>query len=119
MNSIHPFREGNGRTQREFFAALAERAGHPLEFGVISDERMTFVSVAAHERGDLAPMRRMFAEITDPDRVNALEVAQQAIERFRPVQARTSRHGTVYIWRRPNRGRIIAASSAVRPVATS
>lgn len=87
MNSIHPFREGNGRTQREFFAALAERAGHPLEFGVISDERMTFVSVAAHERGDLAPMRRMFAEITNPDRVNALEVAQQAIERFRPVQA--------------------------------
>jgi len=87
LNSIHPFREGNGRTQREFFAALAERAGHPLEFGVISDERMTFVSVAAYERGDLAPMRRMFAEITDPERVNALEVAQQAIERFRPVQA--------------------------------
>ncbi|THK33764.1 hypothetical protein EHS39_34170 [Ensifer sp. MPMI2T] len=61
---MHPFREGNGRVQREFFAALAERAGHPLEFGVISEERMTFVSVVAHERGDLAPMRRMFAEIT-------------------------------------------------------
>ncbi|WP_181149626.1 BID domain-containing protein [Ensifer aridi] len=73
--------------QREFFAALAERAGHPLEFGVISEERMTFVSAVAHESGDLAPMCRMFAEITDPDRVNALEVAQQAIERFRPAQA--------------------------------
>lgn len=32
-------------------------------------------------------MRRMFAEIADPDQVHALEVAQQAIERFRPVQA--------------------------------
>lgn len=87
LNSIHPFREGNGRTQREFFAALADRAGHPLEFGVISDERMTFVSVAAHERGDLAPMRRMFAEITDPERVNALGVAQDFLERNLPKQA--------------------------------
>lgn len=82
LNSVHPFREGNGRTQREFFTALGEQAGHPLEFGVISAERMTFVSVAAHERGDLEPMRRMFAEIADPERVHALEVAQQAIERF-------------------------------------
>lgn len=82
LNSVHPFREGNGRTQREFFTALGEQAGHPLEFGVISAERMTQVSVAAHERGDLEPMRRMFAEIADPERVHALEVAQQAIERF-------------------------------------
>lgn len=38
---------------------------------------MTFVSVAAHERDDRPPMLRMFAEFTDPERVNALEVAQQ------------------------------------------
>lgn len=81
INSIHPFREGNGRTQREFFTALASQAGHPIDFSVISAERMTAVSVAAHERGDLGPMRRMFAEIADPVRVAALDVAQQAIER--------------------------------------
>lgn len=81
INSIHPFREGNGRTQREFFTALASQAGHPIDFSVISAERMTTVSVAAHERGDLGPMRRMFAEIADPVRVAALDVAQQAIER--------------------------------------
>lgn len=81
INSIHPFREGNGRTQREFFTALAAQAGHPIDFSVISAERMTVVSVAAHERGDLGPMRRMFAEIADPARVAALDVAQQAIER--------------------------------------
>ncbi len=57
INSIHPFREGNGRTQREFFTALAGQAGHPIDFSVISAERMTVVSVAA------------------------LDVAQQAIER--------------------------------------
>lgn len=81
INSIHPFREGNGRTQREFFTALAAQAGHPIDFSVISAERMNVVSVAAHERGDLGPMRRMFVEIADPVRVAALDVAQQAIER--------------------------------------
>ncbi|GGA64106.1 Fic/DOC family protein [Pelagibacterium lentulum] len=87
LNAIHPFREGNGRVQREFFSALAERAGHSLEFGVISAERMVQASIAAHERGDLGPLRRMFIEIADPERVRALETAQDAIERFRPVQA--------------------------------
>ena len=30
LNAIHPFREGNGRTQLSYLIALAERAGHPL-----------------------------------------------------------------------------------------
>ncbi|WP_245489967.1 MULTISPECIES: Fic family protein [unclassified Mesorhizobium] len=111
LNSIHPFREGNGCVQREFFAALAEKAGHPLEFGVISDERMTFVSVAAHERDDLASVRRMFAEIT--------EVAQQAIERSDPCRLPTSQHGMAATWQRPSRAKTIAAGSAAQPGRTS
>ncbi|MEN8195247.1 MAG: Fic family protein [Pseudomonadota bacterium] len=31
LNAIHPFREGNGRTQTVFLALLADHAGHPLE----------------------------------------------------------------------------------------
>jgi cell filamentation protein len=31
LNAIHPFREGNGRTQLAFLHLLALRAGHPLE----------------------------------------------------------------------------------------
>jgi len=30
LNAIHPFREGNGRTQTVFLMLLAEHAGHPL-----------------------------------------------------------------------------------------
>lgn len=30
LNAIHPFREGNGRTQMAFILMLADRAGHPL-----------------------------------------------------------------------------------------
>jgi cell filamentation protein len=33
LNAIHPFREGNGRTQLTFLTLLAERAGHPLDLG--------------------------------------------------------------------------------------
>jgi cell filamentation protein len=31
VNAIHPFREGNGRTQLAYFTMLAETAGHALE----------------------------------------------------------------------------------------
>jgi cell filamentation protein len=30
LNAIHPFREGNGRTQLSLLTVLAEHAGHPL-----------------------------------------------------------------------------------------
>lgn len=32
LNAIHPFREGNGRTQLSFLGILAEQARHPLDF---------------------------------------------------------------------------------------
>jgi len=28
VNSLHPFREGNGRAKRAFFSQLAHHAGH-------------------------------------------------------------------------------------------
>jgi cell filamentation protein len=31
LNAIHPFREGNGRTQLTFMTLLAARAGHPFD----------------------------------------------------------------------------------------
>jgi cell filamentation protein len=31
LNAIHPFREGNGRTQTTFLTLLADQAGHPID----------------------------------------------------------------------------------------
>ncbi|TCT33043.1 Fic/DOC family protein [Martelella mediterranea] len=76
LNSIHPFREGNGRTQRAFMIALAKNAGHELSFDVVSAERMAQASIAGHERGDVDAFKRMFREISDPERVQSLEKAQ-------------------------------------------
>jgi cell filamentation protein len=30
LNAIHPFREGNGRTQRAFLSVLGRQAGHDI-----------------------------------------------------------------------------------------
>ena len=40
LNAIHPFREGNGRTQLSFLAIIAEKAGHPLDFDKLDPQRI-------------------------------------------------------------------------------
>ncbi|MDR2869023.1 MAG: Fic family protein [Deferribacteraceae bacterium] len=65
INALHPFREGNGRTQRIFIAELAEQAGYWLDFSNISQKEMIEAS-AASWKGDYAPFETMFAEIVHP-----------------------------------------------------
>jgi cell filamentation protein len=38
LNAIHPFREGNGRSQLSFLHLIALRAGHPLRLENIQQE---------------------------------------------------------------------------------
>lgn len=45
INALHPFREGNGRTQREFVRELAEERGYNLDFKNISKEEMIELSI--------------------------------------------------------------------------
>jgi len=52
INAIHPFREGNGRTQREFIRQLGWLAGHLLSWAGFTQEQMTDASIASHLRGD-------------------------------------------------------------------
>jgi cell filamentation protein len=79
LNNIHPFREGNGRTQRAFVTQLGKAAGHEIHFDVMSGERNIDVSITAHA-GDNAAMRRLLQEITDLERVQALRTAQQFMD---------------------------------------
>lgn len=48
INAIHPFREGNGRTQRIFIAQLAKEAGFELTFSKATQEEMINASIQAH-----------------------------------------------------------------------
>jgi cell filamentation protein len=47
LNAIHPFREGNGRTQLSFLVALAERAGHLITLEELDPKAMLEATVAS------------------------------------------------------------------------
>ncbi len=47
INVLHPFREGNGRTQRVFIEYLAQASGWHLDFSDVSDHEMIEASALA------------------------------------------------------------------------
>jgi len=47
LNALHPFREGNGRTQREFIRQLALHAGFHVAWEEVSPKEMVQASIAA------------------------------------------------------------------------
>lgn len=44
INALHPFREGNGRSQREFIRTLALNMGYVINFAKVSKEEMISAS---------------------------------------------------------------------------
>lgn len=60
LNAIHPFREGNGRSQLTFLHLLAERAGHPLDMSRLDAAPFLAAMIESFE-GGLEPLR---AELT-------------------------------------------------------
>ncbi|MCP9491441.1 MAG: Fic family protein [Solirubrobacteraceae bacterium MAG38_C4-C5] len=63
VNALHPFREGNGRTQRTFFSQVAADAGYALRWQQIDAERNNVAAIAA-TRGDEQPLRDLLGDIT-------------------------------------------------------
>lgn len=63
INALHPFREGNGRAQREFIIVLARRAGYVVDFSKISQEEMIQASEEAFYC-DYRHMNDIFSKIT-------------------------------------------------------
>jgi cell filamentation protein len=52
LNAVHPFREGNGRTQREFIRELGLKAGHYINWRATTREKMIEASRLSHVSGD-------------------------------------------------------------------
>lgn len=46
-NSLHPFREGNGRTQRVFLSQLAYNAGYEIDFAKIDSDELMIATIQA------------------------------------------------------------------------
>ncbi|HDX1051033.1 TPA: Fic family protein [Pasteurella multocida] len=60
INAIHPFREGNGRTQRVFISQLAKEAGYELNFKNVTQEQMIEASIQAH-RLNYKPLEKIIS----------------------------------------------------------
>ena len=46
-NRLHPFREGNGRTQRVFLAQLIRHAGYDIDFGNVDMDELMIATIHA------------------------------------------------------------------------
>jgi cell filamentation protein len=68
LNSIHPFREGNGRTQREFIRQLAAEAGHRMNWNCVTREQMVDASIESHNFGRNSAFAALIASAIVPIR---------------------------------------------------
>lgn len=90
VNQVHPFREGNGRTQREFVTALARESGHHLDWTRVTRGRDGYESendqASRQARvGDPRMLYRMFERITVRADIGGLDAA--AFEAVRLAQS--------------------------------
>lgn len=62
LNAIHPFREGNGRTQLSFLTLLAEQAGHPLNLEKLDPTEMLDATIMSFG-GDEGALARLLTSL--------------------------------------------------------
>ncbi len=62
LNAIHPFREGNGRSQLAFVHLVGEKAGFPFDFSRVQRETFLPAMVASYD-GDLKPLVRELTQL--------------------------------------------------------
>jgi cell filamentation protein len=66
LNSIHPFREGNGRTQREFIRQMAAETGYRINWSRITREEMYDASRESHDLGKNAAFAALIGKAFEP-----------------------------------------------------
>ena len=63
LNFIHPFREGNGRTQRVFWTRVAHDAGYEIDWDAVIGSENDEASRSAAEEMNLSGLETMFSKI--------------------------------------------------------
>lgn len=77
LNYVHPFREGNGRTQEAFVAELGRHYGHNVDLSVITRSRMVSASIAGTQDPDHPAMAALLTDASSPARTRALKELMQ------------------------------------------
>jgi len=81
INAVHPFREGNGRTQREFIRQLAQRNGYAFDWARVPRDRMYEASRLSFERGDNSGLEAALLAALRQDRQKSVHERAEAIRR--------------------------------------
>lgn len=63
LNYFHPFREGNGRTQREVIRSLALSKGYSAQIRVEQDDEVYNLYMDGTVYGDLGKLEELFGKI--------------------------------------------------------
>lgn len=66
INALHPFREGNGRTQREFARVLCLECGYALDLRHTDHQEMLAGSIASFDKGNNAGLEAAFRKCIRP-----------------------------------------------------
>jgi len=61
LNAIHPFLDGNGRTQRAFLEILAEQAGHEIDLARVDPTAWNRASIEGFYKLNHEPLREVIA----------------------------------------------------------
>ena len=78
-NALHPFREGNGRSTREFIGQLAREAGYELDQTKIDNSKNQWNEAARRSfNGYLGPIKEVFEKAIRPSRAIAFEKLPEA-----------------------------------------
>src|SRR5438876_6389903 len=80
LNAVHAFREGNGRTQREFVRELAYKNSYWIDWNKVSREELYQASDASFMRGDSTLFEKLLKGAIEP--INP--------DRFLPPDARST-----------------------------
>lgn len=65
LNAIHPFRDGNGRTQMAFIAMLSQLARYTFDEDALHPQDVIDAMIASF-RGELAPLHRLMCALILP-----------------------------------------------------
>lgn len=79
INALHPFREGNGRTQREFIRTLALKNGYSLDWSKVDKE--TLMNAFIQSTVDTKPLENLLNEI-----IPEQEPDKQLIQKWKTVE---------------------------------
>ena len=86
INALHPFRDGNGRAQREFINHLAYKNGYLIEWKNVGREDMIQASIESFLQGDNTKLAAFIRDnlrklpASDPNKAGAPKKREKSLE---------------------------------------